>query len=81
MAKNVPEIEEYKYGFHDRDVSIFRTEKGLTKNVVEEISRMKEEPQWMLDFRLKALEQFYKKPMPQWGEIYQNSILMKSRIM
>ncbi|QGH34205.1 Fe-S cluster assembly protein SufB [Gracilibacillus salitolerans] len=67
MAKKAPEIGEYKYGFHDRDVSIFRTEKGLTRAVVEEISRMKEEPEWMLEFRLKALEQFYKKPMPQWG--------------
>ncbi|UFT98244.1 Fe-S cluster assembly protein SufB [Radiobacillus kanasensis] len=67
MAKKAPEIGEYKYGFHDRDVSIFRTEKGLTKAVVEQISKMKEEPQWMLDYRLKALEQFYKKPMPQWG--------------
>ncbi|MFB1051178.1 Fe-S cluster assembly protein SufB [Paraliobacillus sp. JSM ZJ581] len=67
MAKKAPEVGEYKYGFHDRDVSIFRTEKGLTKKVVEEISRMKEEPQWMLDYRLKALEQFYKQPMPQWG--------------
>ncbi|WP_138418523.1 Fe-S cluster assembly protein SufB [Aquibacillus sediminis] len=67
MAKKAPEVGEYKYGFHDKDISIFRTEKGLTKKVVEEISRMKEEPEWMLDFRLKALEQFYKKPMPQWG--------------
>ncbi|MDY0405217.1 Fe-S cluster assembly protein SufB [Virgibacillus sp. 179-BFC.A HS] len=68
MAKNMPEMdEEYKYGFHDKDVSIFRTEKGLTPRVVEEISRMKEEPQWMLDFRLKALDHFYKRPMPQWG--------------
>ncbi|WP_186578165.1 Fe-S cluster assembly protein SufB [Aquibacillus kalidii] len=67
MAKKAPEVGEYKYGFRDKDISIFRTEKGLTKNIVEEISRMKEEPQWMLDYRLKALEQFYKKPMPQWG--------------
>ncbi|WP_117168974.1 Fe-S cluster assembly protein SufB [Paraliobacillus sediminis] len=67
MAKNAPEVGEYKYGFHDRDISIFRTEKGLTQKVVEEISNMKEEPQWMLDYRLKALKQFYKMPMPQWG--------------
>ncbi|MEW9675969.1 Fe-S cluster assembly protein SufB [Lentibacillus sp. L22] len=67
MAKNMPEMEEYKYGFHDKDVSIFRTERGLTPKVVEEISRMKEEPQWMLDYRLKALDHFYKRPMPQWG--------------
>lgn len=63
----MPEIEEYKYGFHDKDVSIFRTEKGLTPNIVKEISKMKEEPQWMLDYRLKALEHFYNRPMPQWG--------------
>lgn len=67
MAKNVPEIEDYKYGFQDRDVSVFRSGKGLTREVVEEISRMKEEPQWMLDYRLKALEHFYERPMPQWG--------------
>ncbi|WP_077705043.1 Fe-S cluster assembly protein SufB [Virgibacillus dokdonensis] len=67
MAKNMPEIEEYKYGFHDRDVSVFRSGKGLTREIVEEISRMKEEPQWMLDYRLKALEHFYERPMPQWG--------------
>ena len=67
MAKNVPDVGEYKYGFQDRDVSVFRTERGLTKTVVEEISRMKEEPEWMLEERLKALDIFYDKPMPQWG--------------
>ncbi|MBO1004977.1 Fe-S cluster assembly protein SufB [Pseudogracilibacillus auburnensis] len=67
MAKKLPDVGEYKYGFHDRDVSVFRTERGLTKKVVEEISRMKNEPEWMLEERLKALDIFYKKPMPQWG--------------
>src|SRR5699024_10299791 len=67
MAKKAPVEEEYKYGFHDKDVSVFRTERGLTKAVVEEISRRKEEPEWMLEERLKALEIFYSKPMPQWG--------------
>src|SRR5690554_5738594 len=67
MAKNMPEIGEYKYGFSDKDVSIFRSKKGLTKEIVEEISRMKKEPQWMTDFRLKSLEHFYNMPMPQWG--------------
>lgn len=67
MAKKMPDIGEYKYGFADKDVSIFRSERGLTKEIVEEISRMKEEPQWMLDFRLKSLEHFYNMPMPQWG--------------
>lgn len=67
MAKKAPEVGEYQYGFHEKDVSIFRTEKGLTKEVVEQISNYKNEPKWMLDFRLKSLEQFYKMPMPQWG--------------
>src|SRR6478752_4419758 len=67
MAKKMPEIGDYKYGFSDKDVSIFRSKRGLTKEIVEEISRMKEEPQWMLDFRLKSLEHFYNMPMPQWG--------------
>ncbi|MFZ0370767.1 MAG: Fe-S cluster assembly protein SufB [Halobacillus sp.] len=67
MAKEAPEVGEYQYGFHEKDISIFRTQKGLTKEVVEQISNYKQEPQWMLDFRLKALEQFYKMPMPQWG--------------
>ncbi|ADH98673.1 Fe-S cluster assembly protein SufB [Salisediminibacterium selenitireducens] len=67
MAKKMPEISEYQYGFSDKDVSIFRSKKGLTSDIVREISQMKDEPQWMLDFRLKSLETFYKKPMPQWG--------------
>lgn len=67
MAKKMPEMEEYQYGFSDKDVSIFRSKKGLTEEIVREISRMKDEPQWMLDFRLKSLKQFYKMPMPQWG--------------
>lgn len=67
MAKNMPEIGDYEFGFHDKDVSIFRTERGLTPAIVKEISQMKKEPEWMLDFRLKSLEIFYSKPMPQWG--------------
>ncbi|KGX85737.1 Fe-S cluster assembly protein SufB [Pontibacillus litoralis] len=67
MAKKEPQIGEYKYGFSDKDVSIFRTERGLTEAIVREISKQKDEPQWMLDFRLKSLQQFYKMPMPQWG--------------
>ena len=63
----MPEMGDYKYGFHDKDVSIFRSKRGLTREIVETISNMKEEPQWMLDYRLKSLEIFYSKPMPQWG--------------
>lgn len=61
-------IGEYKYGFHDRDDHYaFKSQKGLSREVVEQISHMKGEPQWMLDFRLKALDHFLKRPMPGWG--------------
>ncbi|MDI7743703.1 Fe-S cluster assembly protein SufB [Lysinibacillus fusiformis] len=67
MAKKMPDIGDYKYGFHDKDVSVFRSKRGLTDEIVREISKMKNEPEWMLNYRLKALEIFYTKPMPQWG--------------
>ena len=67
MAKKLPEMVDYEHGFNDGDVSVFRSERGLTKEIVEEISSMKDEPQWMLDYRLKSLELFYKMPTPQWG--------------
>lgn len=60
-------LGEYKYGFHDPDTSVFKSQKGLNAEVVRQISSMKGEPKWMLEFRLKALEQFQKKPMPTWG--------------
>ncbi len=60
-------IGQYKYGFSDPDVSVFKTRKGLDRGVVEQISAMKEEPKWMLDFRLKALEHFMARPIPTWG--------------
>lgn len=67
MAKKAPEMEEYKYGFRDEHKSIFQTGKGLTPEIVKEISKIKGEPDWMLEFRLKALKQFEKMPMPKWG--------------
>jgi Fe-S cluster assembly protein SufB len=60
-------IGDYKYGFSDPDTYVFRSRKGLNREVVEEISQMKGEPQWMLEFRLKALEHFQARPMPNWG--------------
>lgn len=58
---------DYKYGFSDEDVSVFKTRKGLDNKVVEQISAMKGEPDWMREFRLKALEHFKKRPLPMWG--------------
>jgi Fe-S cluster assembly protein SufB len=58
---------EYKYGFHDPELPVFKTRVGLDEDVVREISAHKSEPQWMLDFRLKALKTFLSKPRPTWG--------------
>ncbi|MDD2695719.1 MAG: Fe-S cluster assembly protein SufB [Anaerolineales bacterium] len=60
-------IGEYKYGFRDPETYVFKSRKGLNREIVEQISFMKGEPQWMLEFRLKALEHFMKRPMPTWG--------------
>ena len=61
--------DEYieKYGFHEAENNFFKSEKGLDENVVRQISAMKKEPAWMLDFRLRSLEAFNSKPMPNWG--------------
>jgi Fe-S cluster assembly protein SufB len=56
-----------KYGFHDEEKSVFKTRRGLDKDVVAQISDLKNEPAWMKEFRLKAFEQFEKKPLPRWG--------------
>jgi Fe-S cluster assembly protein SufB len=58
---------EYKYGFIDKDVSIFKTNKGLNEDVIKEISKHKNEPEWMLEYRLKAYKEFIKRPMPNFG--------------
>ena len=56
-----------KYDFRNDERYVFKARKGLSKEVVEEISAMKGEPAWMRDFRLKSLEIFESKPMPNWG--------------
>lgn len=67
LAKQVFEKDYSKYGFHDKEDYVFKAQKGLTKEIVEQISKMKNEPDWMLKIRLRALEEFWKRPMPQWG--------------
>ena len=67
VAKPQVDIGEYQYGFRDEEDYVFKSERGLTRDTVEEISAMKDEPDWMRDFRLKALEHFQKRPMPNWG--------------
>jgi Fe-S cluster assembly protein SufB len=59
---------DYKYGFHDDESTYsFKSGKGLTRQLIEDMSARKGEPEWMLEFRLRALDIFLKKPMPKWG--------------
>lgn len=58
---------DYQYGFRDEIEYVYKAEKGLNRRVVEMISHFKGEPDWMRQFRLRALEIFLKKPMPTWG--------------
>ncbi len=66
-AKLLEGIGEYQYGFQDPETFVYKSEKGLSQEIVQRISEMKGEPEWMLAFRLKALEHFQQRPMPNWG--------------
>lgn len=61
------DIPNYQFGFHDKLKPVFSTEKGLSRKVVNTISSLKNEPEWMRKIRLKALDIFYSKKMPAWG--------------
>ena len=57
-----------RFGFHDPETGYaYKAPKGLSREVVESISEYKDEPQWMLDFRLKAFDHFMDRPTPTWG--------------
>ncbi|MBA2441565.1 MAG: Fe-S cluster assembly protein SufB, partial [Rubrobacter sp.] len=61
-------LDEYKYGFADPEEYFFRTpRKGIDEEIIAMISRHKDEPEWMLEFRLKAYQAFKDRPTPQWG--------------
>jgi len=65
-----PELEglgNYEYGWHDKNDAGKNAKRGLTEDVVRDISAKKNEPAWMLETRLKALSLFEKKPLPNWG--------------
>jgi Fe-S cluster assembly protein SufB len=67
-SKLLEGIDDKKYDFRNVDVHVFQSpRKGLDAEIVTQISAMKNEPQWMLDFRLKALAHFDQRPMPAWG--------------
>ncbi|MFA7278322.1 MAG: Fe-S cluster assembly protein SufB [Candidatus Gracilibacteria bacterium] len=68
------QLADYRYGFHTEEKYEFKSEKGLTEEIVRMISAHKKEPEWMLDFRLKAYKIYREKPMPTWGSSYLNDI-------
>lgn len=61
------DLGSYQLGWSDEENPVFKPEKGLSDDLIREMSAMKGEPEWMLDFRLKAYKKFLAKPTPQWG--------------
>lgn len=60
--------DDYKYGFHDDNVkTVLETGKGLTEEIVRQISAWKKEPEWMTEFRVDAFHKFEEMEMPKWG--------------
>ena len=61
------DLGRYKLGWNDEVDYVYKPKRGLDENIINEISWMKGEPQWMRDFRLKSYRHFLKRPMPNWG--------------
>ena len=60
-------LDEYKYGFRDEVDYVYKSRKGLDEEIVRQISAKKDEPEWMLKNRLKALKHAQQRPWPKWG--------------
>ena len=65
--KNSPISDNYKYGFHKPDTYVYKSKRGLDRDVVAQISAHKNEPEWMSEFRQKSYTYYLNKPMPPWG--------------
>jgi Fe-S cluster assembly protein SufB len=66
--KDINADYEEKFGFNDPETGyVYKAPKGLSRQLVEDISEYKNEPEWMLEFRLKALDHYRSRPVPQWG--------------
>src|SRR5687767_11385941 len=78
MATTDLDLGRYKLGWSDVEDYVFKPKRGLTADIVKEMSWMKGEPDWMRDLRLKSLRHFERRPMPTWGgdmsEIYFDDI-------
>ena len=67
QEEQIEALSQYRYGWHDKDIAGASARRGLNEDVVRDISAIKNEPEWMLERRLKALQLFDRKPMPTWG--------------
>jgi Fe-S cluster assembly protein SufB len=67
QAEQLAVLGKYQYGWADLDTAGASARRGLNEDVVRDISGKKNEPEWMLDLRLKGLRLFQRKPMPSWG--------------
>lgn len=66
MANVDIDLGKYSLGWADPEEAVFKPEKGLNEDIIRQMSAIKKEPQWMLDFRLRAYKLFLKKPLPGW---------------
>ncbi|WP_423918182.1 Fe-S cluster assembly protein SufB [Candidatus Poriferisodalis sp.] len=61
------DLGKYKLGWSDEEDYVFKPRRGLNEEIIREMSALKKEPKWMLDFRLRSYKIFQRKPMPNWG--------------
>ncbi|HIA89626.1 MAG TPA: Fe-S cluster assembly protein SufB [Candidatus Poseidoniales archaeon] len=62
-------VGDYRYGFHDPENAVIRFDKGISEQVVRDISALKNEPEWMTEIRVKAYHHYVERPMPDWGNM------------
>ena len=62
-------VGDYRYGFHDPENATIRFDKGISEQVVRDISALKNEPEWMTEIRVKAYNHYVERPMPEWGNM------------
>ena len=78
--KEIDNLKDYKYGF-STDIENTRAPKGLNEDVIKFISNIKKEPQWMLDFRLKAFKRFKQLKEPDWQNLSIQKLIIKIYII
>ncbi len=62
-------VGDYRYGFHDPENAVIKFDKGISEQVVRDISALKNEPDWMTEIRVKAYHHYVERPMPDWGNM------------